>query len=93
MAPPVIGINCIWSTSPSPPKGIPCTAKPSLEWSPLAVCDMEEDHQDDDHHDNDDRNIPIDGQPCYNNVEGVQSENVKKVVESLFIVNSQTPSD
>ena len=54
---------------------------------------MEEDHDDYDHHNNGDWDVPVDCQPCYNIVEGGYSEDVEEVVQSLFVVNSQTPND
>ena len=75
------------------PNGPPSLTESSLERLSLTVGEMEEDHQDNEHHHDNDRDVPVDTKPCYDIVEGAEGEDVAKIIEGLFIVHSQTPVD
>ena len=72
------------------PNGPPSLTESSLDRLSLTVGEMEEDHQDNEHHHDNDRDVPVDTKPCYNIVKGAEGEDVAKIIESLFIVHSQT---
>lgn len=86
-------ISCIMRVSSFSPNGPPSLTESSLERLSLTVGKMEEDHQDYERHHDNDRDVPVDTQPCYNIVEGAEGEDVAEIIKGFFIVHSQTPED